>query len=58
MHHNIYGLTVNKTTPSPLDTKRFIAPDGVTTYAYGFAAAPKMQAPQHALTKSQYHPGQ
>ena len=55
MHHNIYGLTVNKTRLSPLDTKRYIAPDGITTYAYGFAA------PQHALTKSvqsQYYPGQ
>ena len=34
MHHNIYGLTVNKTTLSPLDTKRYIAPDGVMTYAW------------------------
>ena len=54
MHHNRYGLTVNKTTLSPLDTKRYIAPDGITTYAYGFAAP-------HALTKlvqSQYQLGQ
>ena len=36
MHHNIYGLKVNKTTLSPLDTKRYIAPDGITTYAYGY----------------------
>ena len=36
MHHNIYGLTVNKTTLSPLDTKRYITPDGITTYAYGY----------------------
>ena len=34
IHHNIYGLTVNKTTPSPLDTKRYTAPDGITTYAF------------------------
>ena len=36
MRHNIYGLTVNKTTLSPLDTKRYIAPDGITTYEYGY----------------------
>ena len=36
MHHNIYGLKVNKTTLSPLDTKRYIASDGITTYAYGY----------------------
>lgn len=36
MQHNIYGLKVNKTTLSPLDTKRYIAPDGITTYAYGY----------------------
>ena len=36
MHHNIYGLTVNKTILSPLDTKRYITPDGITTYACGY----------------------
>jgi hypothetical protein len=36
MRHKIYGLTMNKTTLSPLDTKRYIAPDGITTYAYGY----------------------
>jgi hypothetical protein len=36
IHHNIYGLTVNKTTLSPLDTKRYIASDGIITYAYGY----------------------
>ena len=36
MQHNIYGLKVNKTTLSPLDTKRYITPDGITTYAYGY----------------------
>ena len=35
--HNIYGLTVNKTTLSPLDTKRYTAPDGITTYADGYS---------------------
>ena len=35
--HNIYGLTVNKTALSPLDTKRYTAPDGITTYAYGYS---------------------
>ena len=34
--HQIYGLTINKTTLSPLDTKRWIAPDGITTYAFGY----------------------
>ena len=38
MQHNIYGLKINKTTLSPLDTKRYIAPDGITTYAYGYQA--------------------
>ena len=36
VHHNIYGLTVNKTTLSPLDTKRYITPDGIMTYTYGY----------------------
>ena len=36
VHHNIYGLTVNKTTLSPLDTKRYITPDGILTYVYGY----------------------
>ena len=34
--HQIYGLTINKTTLSPLDTKRWTAPDGITTYAFGY----------------------
>ena len=34
--HQIYGLSINKTTLSPLDTKRWIAPDGITTYAFGY----------------------
>ena len=32
--HQIYGLTINKTTLSPLDTKRFIAPDGPYALCY------------------------
>ena len=36
-NHNIFGLKVNKTTLSPLDTKRYIEPDGITTYAYGYS---------------------
>ena len=36
IHYNIYGLTVNKTTLSPLDTKRYTNPDGITTNAYGY----------------------
>ena len=43
--HNIYGLTVKKATLSPLDTKRYIAPDGITLYAFG-------------SDLSQYQPGQ
>ena len=30
----IYGLTINKTTLSPLDTKRWIATNGITTYEF------------------------
>lgn len=33
--HHIYGETVNKVALSPLDTKRYILPDGVTTLAFG-----------------------
>ena len=40
MHHIIYGLTVNKTTLSPLDTKRYISPDGITIYAFGYEYQP------------------
>ena len=37
IHHNIYGLTVKKATLSRLDIKRYTAPDGITTYAFGYA---------------------
>ena len=36
LNHNIYRITVDKTTLTPLDTKRYIDHDGVTTYAYGY----------------------
>ena len=35
VHHNIYGITVNKTTLSPLGTKRYITSGGITPCAYG-----------------------
>ena len=34
--HEIYGVKVTKTTLSPIDTKRWIADDGVNTRAFGF----------------------
>ena len=34
--HQRYGLTINKTTLSPMDSKRWIAPNGITTYAFGY----------------------
>ena len=34
-NHQIYGIKVNKTSLSPLDTKRWIDDDGVNTLAYG-----------------------
>ena len=33
--HNIYAQRINKTSLSPLDTKRWISEDGVNTLAYG-----------------------
>ena len=33
--HQIYGIRVNKTSLSPLDTKRFIKENGIETYAFG-----------------------
>lgn len=32
--HEIYGMRLNKVSLSPLDTKRWIADDGVRTLAY------------------------
>ena len=34
--HQLYTLRMNKTSLSPLDTKRWIDEDGITTYAYGY----------------------
>ena len=33
--HQIYGIRVNKTSLSPLDTKRYIKEDGIKSYAFG-----------------------
>ena len=33
--HQIYGIRVNKTSLSPLDTKRFIKENEIETYAFG-----------------------
>jgi hypothetical protein len=34
--HQIYGLHINKTSLSPLDTKRWITDGGIITNAYGY----------------------
>ena len=34
-NHQIYGINVNKTSLSPLDTKRWILDDGINTLAFG-----------------------
>ena len=34
-NHQIYGINVNKTSLSPLDTKRWISDDGINTLAFG-----------------------
>ena len=34
-NHQIYGINVNKTSLSPLDTKRWISDDGINTFAFG-----------------------
>ena len=34
-NHQIYGIKVNKTSLSPLDTKRWIFGDGINTLAFG-----------------------
>ena len=33
-NHNIYRITVKKTTSTPLDTERYIDNDGITAYAF------------------------
>jgi hypothetical protein len=37
--HNIFKFKLNKTSLCPLDTKRWIADDGVLTFAYGHVEA-------------------
>ena len=37
--HQIYGLHVNKVSLSSLDTKRWVAVDGISTLAYGHREA-------------------
>ena len=39
-NHQIYGVHLNKISLSPLDTKRWIADDGVKTLAYGHYKIP------------------
>ena len=34
--HEIYGVHVNKISLSPFDPKRFIAENGIDTFAYGY----------------------
>ena len=38
--HEIYGETVRRVALSPLDTKRYILEDGITTLAYGHKDIP------------------
>ena len=34
--HEIYRVHVNKVSLSPFDSKRFIAENGIDTFAYGY----------------------
>ena len=38
--HTIYGETVHKVALAPLDTKRYILPDGISTLAFGHVDIP------------------
>ena len=38
--HNIYAQRLNKTSLSPLDTKRWISKDGINTLAFGHYCIP------------------
>ena len=38
--HTIYGETVHKVALAPLDTKRYILPDGISTLAFGHSHIP------------------
>ncbi|GFR65767.1 hypothetical protein ElyMa_005539600 [Elysia marginata] len=43
--HHIYGEYLNKISPSPYDSKRWIAENGVDTLAYGYlSSAAEMDA--------------
>ena len=39
-HHTIHGETVHKVALAPLDTKRYILPDGIITLAFGHVDIP------------------
>ena len=34
-HHQVSSYEINKTSLSSFDDKRYILPDGITSYAYG-----------------------
>ena len=38
--HTIYGETVHKVALAPLDTKRYILDDGISTLAFGHVGIP------------------
>ena len=40
--HTIYGETVHKVALAPLDTKRYILPDGISTLAFGHVDIPTL----------------
>ena len=42
--HEMYGMCMNKISISPLDTKQWIADDGVRTLAYGHRAIRRAEA--------------
>ena len=50
--HEIYGVTVSKTTLSPIDTKRWIADDGVNTKAYGYREQSPSELTEEDLEKN------
>ena len=34
-NHQLYSVTINKTTLSPYDDKRYVLDDGINTWAHG-----------------------
>ena len=36
LNHNIYGITVDKTTLTPLDTKGYVDNNSITAFAYRY----------------------